>query len=196
MDLSAEQVGYFITQVGLSAASFGVATADVTAVGTALESIFDVKCAAPAVVVPSQGAQLQSICTANDCPLAPNSSCAAYSAAVVPAVANSTLAMGLGQNGTASSASSAAAGSGTATAVGGVGASGSSVASSVIASGVAGSSSAKASGTAAAGTSAAAGSAGSATTTGVAKYTGAAEALKAQVGAVLGGAAVLAAYVL
>jgi hypothetical protein len=36
MALDASQAGYFITQVGLSASSFGVATADVEAVGKTL----------------------------------------------------------------------------------------------------------------------------------------------------------------
>jgi hypothetical protein len=64
MALDAFQVGYFITQVGLSAASFGVATADVEAVGKALMDLFGHKCAPPATVVPSQGPQLQSVCIA------------------------------------------------------------------------------------------------------------------------------------
>jgi hypothetical protein len=62
MALDAFQVGYFITQVGLSAASFGVETADVEAVGMALQGLFGYKCAAPATVVPSQGPQLQAVC--------------------------------------------------------------------------------------------------------------------------------------
>ena len=53
MALDAAQVGYFITQVGLSAASFGVATADVEAVGKALMDLFGYRCAPPAMVVPS-----------------------------------------------------------------------------------------------------------------------------------------------
>lgn len=78
MGLDANEVGYFIQQVGLSAQSFGVATADITAVGKLLSSVFDVKCGAPAVVIPAQGAQLQSICTADDCPTAANASCSSY----------------------------------------------------------------------------------------------------------------------
>lgn len=78
MDLSYAQVGYFITQVALSAASFGVAESDLTIVGNALGSIFDVKCAPPTIVIPAQGAQLQSICTGDGCPLAANASCSLY----------------------------------------------------------------------------------------------------------------------
>lgn len=78
MDLSYAEVGYFITQVALSAASFGVAQSDLMIVGTALGSIFDVRCAPPTIVIPAQGAQLQSICTDSTCPLAMNASCALY----------------------------------------------------------------------------------------------------------------------
>lgn len=92
MDLDAAEVGYFIEQVGLSAASFGVAQADIQVVATALDSIFNVRCAPPTTVIPSQGAQLQSICQAPDCPLSPNATCAAYPTDVLPSVANSTLA--------------------------------------------------------------------------------------------------------
>jgi hypothetical protein len=67
MALDAVQVGYFITQVGLSAASFGVATADVEAVGKALMDLFGNRCAPPATVVPLQGPQLHSVCIAACC---------------------------------------------------------------------------------------------------------------------------------
>ncbi|KAF2498050.1 hypothetical protein BU16DRAFT_332828 [Lophium mytilinum] len=78
MDLDASEVGYFIMQVGLSAASFGVTDDDVTAVGTALTKLFDYKCAPPVAILPNSTAELQSICQAEDCPLAPNATCAAY----------------------------------------------------------------------------------------------------------------------
>lgn len=78
MDLNAAEVGYFITQVGLSASSFGVADADVTIVGNALTSLFDYRCAPATTVIPAQGSHLQSICTNSDCPLAVNSTCSAY----------------------------------------------------------------------------------------------------------------------
>ncbi|KZP34438.1 hypothetical protein FIBSPDRAFT_809691 [Athelia psychrophila] len=89
MGLDANEVGYFITQVGLSAQSFGVAAADVTAVGTLLEGIFDVKCGAAATVIPAQGAQLQSICTQDNCATAKNASCSSYGT-VPGAPANAT----------------------------------------------------------------------------------------------------------
>ena len=111
MNLDAHEIGYFITQVGLAAASFGVATDDVTAVGESLGKIFGYRCAPPAVVVPSQGAQIQSICQTEECPLSPNATCAAYDKSVEPLVANATLAMGLGRN--AENSSTSATGSGT-----------------------------------------------------------------------------------
>lgn len=91
MDLDEHEVGYFITQVGLAAASFGVTTEDATAVGTTLGKIFGVRCAPPTPVIPSQGPQLQSICVANTCPLSPGDTCAAYQPTFEPAVANITL---------------------------------------------------------------------------------------------------------
>lgn len=87
MALTNAEVTYFITQVGLSAASFGVATEDITAVGTALGGLFNVRCAPETVVIPSQPAELQSICIAEDCALSPNATCAAYEAVVEPSPA-------------------------------------------------------------------------------------------------------------
>jgi hypothetical protein len=80
MDLDANEVGYFIQQVGLSATSFGVTTDDATAVGQLLTTTFDSKCSAAATVIPSQGPQLQAICTADGCPMAANANCSAYDA--------------------------------------------------------------------------------------------------------------------
>lgn len=84
MALDANEVGYFIQQVGLSAASFGVTEDDVTAVGTALNSTFGARCAPPAMVIPDTEAEPQSICIAEDCPLAANSTCAAYDSVMEP----------------------------------------------------------------------------------------------------------------
>jgi len=78
MDLDSFEVGYFIQQVGLSAASFGVTTDDVTAVGTALTKLFAYRCAPPVAILPNATAELQSICQDAECPLAPNATCAAY----------------------------------------------------------------------------------------------------------------------
>ena len=111
MDLDPYQVGYFITQVGLAAASFGVTTDDVTAVGEALTKLFDYRCAPPMTVVPSQGAQLQSICQDDMCPIYPNATCMGVSPAMQPLVANATLAMGEGMNSTFNGTTSGGSGS-------------------------------------------------------------------------------------
>lgn len=118
MNLDPYQVGYFITQVGLSAASFGVTEDDVTAVGESLNKAFGYKCEPSAPVVPAQGSQLQSICQADSCPLSPNDTCSAYGTSVEPKVANATLAMGEGDNSTSPSSSSSATGTATGTATG------------------------------------------------------------------------------
>ncbi|KAI0877640.1 hypothetical protein GGS24DRAFT_446269 [Hypoxylon argillaceum] len=90
MALDPYEVGYFITQVGLAASSFGVADSDVQAVGAALTSLFDYRCAPPTTVIQAQGAQLQSICTENDCPLAADSVCNSYAPVVEPSAVSSS----------------------------------------------------------------------------------------------------------
>jgi len=92
MGLDAAQMGYFIQQVGLAAASFGVTNDDVTAVGMALTNAFDQKCSAAASIPPSAPPALQAICIASNCPQAMNATCSAYGNATAPAVANATLA--------------------------------------------------------------------------------------------------------
>lgn len=62
MDLDANEVGYFIMNVGLSAASFGVSNADVTAVGNALTAAFGYRCEPPVSIPSYEPAELQSIC--------------------------------------------------------------------------------------------------------------------------------------
>ncbi|KAF2155285.1 hypothetical protein K461DRAFT_276484 [Myriangium duriaei CBS 260.36] len=84
MGLDENMVGYFNEQVGLSAASFGVTNDDVTAVGKALNSLFNVKCAPATTVIKEQGAQLQSICIADSCPLSPNATCSSYQSEPMP----------------------------------------------------------------------------------------------------------------
>lgn len=122
MDLSYAEVGYFITQVALSAASFGVAESDLQIVGAALGSIFDVRCAPPTVIIPAQGAQLQSICTDMTCPLAKNDTCDLYQTNITePASATMSSMMATGAaTATASSSSKAS----TASAGAGAGAAG------------------------------------------------------------------------
>jgi len=114
MNLDVYQNTYFIQQVALSAESFGVSSSDIATVGKALNSLFNVRCAANATVIPSQGPAQQSICIASDCPLAMNNTCSAYQASVEPGVSNSTLAMGEGNK--TSTATQSAANGGTPTA--------------------------------------------------------------------------------
>lgn len=99
MDLSHAEVTYFINQVALSAMSFGVAKEDLAVVGTALMNTFGYKCEMPITVIPSQGAQLQSVCSGPDCPLAANSSCPTTNI-TEPAVANASLVPSVTASGT------------------------------------------------------------------------------------------------
>ena len=62
MSLDAYEVQYFIEQVGLAAASFGVAEADVMFVGSALQKYFGYKCSPETMVLPKTKKELQSIC--------------------------------------------------------------------------------------------------------------------------------------
>ncbi|KAI0537885.1 hypothetical protein GGR58DRAFT_526945 [Xylaria digitata] len=84
MALDPNEVGYFITQVGLAASSFGVADSDVQAVGAALISLFGYRCAPLTTVIESQGPQLQAICIDDACPLAEEGTCDSYDPVVEP----------------------------------------------------------------------------------------------------------------
>lgn len=128
MVLDPFQMGYFIEQVALSAASFGVATSDIEAVGQALGSLFNYRCAPKTTVIKAQGPQYQSICTDDSCPLADNATCAAQPSMSQPLVANATLADGEGRNASTTSMSGSA--SGTASSASGTTSGGASSASS------------------------------------------------------------------
>lgn len=94
MALDENELGYFITQVGLAAASFGVAEADITGVAMALQSLFGMRCSAPATVIPAQGAQLQAICIKSTCPQATAMpQCDAYAAVVEPSSVSMSMSM-------------------------------------------------------------------------------------------------------
>lgn len=80
MNLKPAELGYFIQQVALAGASFGVAKDDLEGVGMALEQLFGLRCAPPMEVVKSQGAQLQAICIDQSCPLAQDAVCSKYDA--------------------------------------------------------------------------------------------------------------------
>lgn len=113
MVLDPYQVGFFIEQVGMAAASFGVAKSDINAVAMALETLFDYRCAPKMTAIKAQGAQYQSICTDEKCPMAMNSTCEAQPVMLQPLVANKTLAAGEGRmSSTATSTSASGSGSG------------------------------------------------------------------------------------
>lgn len=101
MNLEPNEVGYFITQVVDAALSFGVAAEDLEPVGKAPNMLFGYRCAPPMTVIPGQGAQLQSICSSEECPVAPNSTCAG--------VVNGTEPMNATSTGTASATATATA---------------------------------------------------------------------------------------
>ena len=77
MKLSTAEVGFFIQQVGLTAVSFGVSTADATAIGTLLGTVFGMRCS-NALDHPfglnSTVNGAQSICIGSDCAFATGAS--------------------------------------------------------------------------------------------------------------------------
>ena len=77
MSLDPNEVGYFISQVGAAAASFGVSAADVQTVAGLLSATFNVACA-PAQALVNGDSEFQSICDHKDCPKAPNAVCYKY----------------------------------------------------------------------------------------------------------------------
>lgn len=72
MALGEAEVGYFIQQVGLAAASFGVAESDVQEVGQALNSAFGYRCSPPTSIPPTATAELQAICIEVNCIFLPD----------------------------------------------------------------------------------------------------------------------------
>ncbi|KAK1491623.1 hypothetical protein CCUS01_14237 [Colletotrichum cuscutae] len=90
MDLDQNELGYFITQVAMAAASFGVAQDDLKAVGMALNQLFGMRCSPSATAIPEQGPQLQAICIQDSCPISTNSTCASYQPAMAPKNATAT----------------------------------------------------------------------------------------------------------
>ncbi|KAF7935384.1 uncharacterized protein EAE97_008291 [Botrytis byssoidea] len=98
MDLSDAEVSYFIEQVALSAASFGVSDSDLMTIGYSLRQSFGYRCLPPTTIVPKQGDQLQSICTDNTCPLAPNNTCASYDHTVTKPILSSARSPGPGSS--------------------------------------------------------------------------------------------------
>jgi hypothetical protein len=79
MGITAEQNDYFINQVGLSAASFGVIAADVKAIYDYLDGTYNIRCAPPLTASNDTPTFLigtnPSICSADSCPMAMDSTC-------------------------------------------------------------------------------------------------------------------------
>lgn len=100
MVLSPPEVTYFIEQVAASALSFGVTPEDIAPVGQALQNLFGFRCSPRTTVIPSQGDQPQSICSAMDCPVAVNSTCVGVENYTHPAVAMPGVGPAVPKNGT------------------------------------------------------------------------------------------------
>ena len=108
MALTPPQIAYFITQVGASASSFGVAPDDIAIVAKALSELFDYKCTAPVSIIPESKPELQAICNVDACETAPaNATCSQYAKVQEPNVANISLADGEGQNASTTTTKSA-----------------------------------------------------------------------------------------
>ena len=90
MNLNAAQVGYFIQQVGLSAASFGVSTEDVSYVGNALTTLFNTKCSRAVALTPQTTPDLQSVCTGDNCVVAKDSDSICLSNSTTPTTTTTT----------------------------------------------------------------------------------------------------------
>lgn len=76
MALDENELGYFISQVGLAALSFGVTQDDVNTVGGVLFSYFGYRCSPPLAI--TAGPLRQSMCTDKSCPKDPNAVCWEY----------------------------------------------------------------------------------------------------------------------
>ncbi len=99
MNLDNAEMTYFINQVGMAAASFGVADSDIQIVAKALGDTFNMRCSAPAEVIPGAGEELQAICIAEDCMKAENAMCDKYDEAEEPEMCEkSTTMMPTGTN--------------------------------------------------------------------------------------------------
>lgn len=64
MGLSEDEFTWFVMQVGLSAASFGVSDDDVQAAGSLLTKTFGYRCAPPAAIPSTAAPEPQAICIA------------------------------------------------------------------------------------------------------------------------------------
>lgn len=94
MNLGNAEMTYFITQVGMAAASFGVAKEDIDVVAKALGDTFNMRCSAPAEVIKGKGPQPQAICIKSDCAEAKDAKCDAYAKAEAPAKCSGSMTSG------------------------------------------------------------------------------------------------------
>jgi hypothetical protein len=89
MNLDYTQMTFFITQVHDSAISLGIAPDDAAALVDTLNTSFNTRCSPATVITYQKGGQqqqqqigdtpeFQSVCIAENCPLAPEADCAAY----------------------------------------------------------------------------------------------------------------------
>jgi hypothetical protein len=89
MNLDYTQMTFFITQVHDSAISLGIAPEDAGALVDTLHTSFNTRCSPATVITYQRGGQqqqqqigdtpeFQSVCIAENCPLAPHPDCAAY----------------------------------------------------------------------------------------------------------------------
>ena len=116
MDLDTAQNSWFIENVGLAAASFGVSQDDINTVATTLNGTFGYRCAPAVTVIPSAGPVYESICQNVTCPIAPNSTCGSGPAVQYPAAVGAMSGAGSSSSSMASmmASSSAAAATGSA----------------------------------------------------------------------------------
>ncbi|KAF3916126.1 hypothetical protein AA313_de0202281 [Arthrobotrys entomopaga] len=78
MGIGPTQLGYFIQEFGLAAASLGFNETEVRYLTSNLNSTFGQRCAPPTAVLPNTEPDLQAICLDNPCPVAVHPVCDSY----------------------------------------------------------------------------------------------------------------------
>lgn len=98
MYLGPEDVGYFITQIGLSLLSMGVTEEDVAISNATFDALFNYRCLPPYDLIKSQGPQNSSICQRADCPIARENPMCPSDPPGEPMTTNWTLSFGQGSS--------------------------------------------------------------------------------------------------
>lgn len=98
MNLGPEDVGYFITQIGLSLSSMGVTDEDVAISNSTFDRLFNYRCLPPYDLIKNQGAQSSSICQRSDCPIAPENPICPTNQPGEPMTTNWTMSFGQGSS--------------------------------------------------------------------------------------------------